>query len=1434
MSSLGGCMKRAQFSKDEESHVRRLVKQYREEGIEGPVANIRAVQDLLRETNDERASILAQLQRLPRTLPKKATPTEKAPAPKPEAPKQAPSKYALGTIDKMYRIILDDTKAVHRMRRDNKDAWAIVKRVDTAMKESQKSGMDYDEAAGKISMDDIDKLSDILSTQEKASVKDEKNPKDDLTIEETQEGKITELGAPDRTKSAKPAKAIDAPASPANELADLFKQETAQNKKKVIPSKPRIPVAPITGGESVPVGDIILNLEKGVGRKLTVGKTKAGTVGTYKPGSTATLIKYSGDLDTTAHELSHALDDQYGLVKEWKGQDTSPFDAELMPFSPHSSQKSSTSRTYDRAEGVAEYLRAWVVNPDAAEAAAPQFTAHMKKVLPADIQKALKTFSTQVRQWAGNSAHAKIMANVQWETPETGLTQWLTGTRTAKGPGFQLTFGDQLATVWTDRLAPFMKAIKYASDQRGIDKPLPGDDPALLSRLFMGVNAKIDDIFAHGMVDSRLDRSTPGGLTWLMEPLDRSSVKAMDTEMQQVASLMIAQRTIEKHDKFTAKVMDRAKRRAASILEKAEARAMLRAEEISRHSERMVKRIQLAVERRVKKLERSYEFKIRRAKQEQTNPDLYGKLEARIRERLTKRTDRIRQHGQGIIKRYEYRAIQRAIQRDQTMQRRLGEMEGRMNARFIRIEPLVRERFERLSGIGAGIESDPDVAKARVEELESDPGKFRKLQEAASRYRQWADANLRYLVDKGRLSQEQYESIKANNEQYVAMQRLLEVSPGEELATFLPSGGSKKIGSVGQPVKTFEGSTRTIKNPYLSLMDATHKAIREADRNEIMKLFRDLLTTDRGMYEGEPKDLATIGREAKSGEKQTIPIFVNGAKEVWQFHPDIYKALKGIEEGEYKLPPVLTVLPRILRATIVNAPPFALRNIIRDSWHRAILSLSGSKPWDTLKVYSKDEIAQLKKSGGDQAGHYYTDAKNYARAMRYAMEEAVHSTNSIVVDPSKLMGWIRKGGQGYLDLMQGSERQGRLSEYRRAFTKAKEKLGYDDYHAMLYAAGQSRNLIDYAVAGNWMLLLNQMIPFSNAAVQGLRSSALRAKADPTGFALRYGVFAIAPSLMAYAWNALYGDGDDLDEYRQLPAYQRDLFWNFKLGPDLWLKVPKPFELGVTATTMERLMDYSLGNEKAFDGHVGSMVRTLLPVDEASFAGPYQAIFQAAANYDFFRDRPIVPRWEENLELDLRNYNRASRLGQALQQAIGVDARKIDFVIQQQFGYLGRYAADISDVGRKDRHGLTITSTGMVSTSPASVSLDARKVADIAEERGVVPSRGKTVERIGHVKDVGDRASKHPDALRYGVFRKHLNQYYKAESGEDRDKLAKLVREEAKLLRARWEKTPPREEATEKAGKKRAERTQDPLMEMLGLDYAPISKHPVTALHELVP
>ncbi|MCS6290679.1 MAG: hypothetical protein H8K10_17115 [Nitrospira sp.] len=176
-----------------------------------------------------------------------------------------------------------------------------------------------------------------------------------------------------------------------------------------------------------------------------------------------------------------------------------------------------------------------------------------------------------------------------------------------------------MATEITDRLTPFMKAVRYAQDQRGTQTLKPGKDPALLARLYMGVNAKLDDVFEYGMIDAQLQRATPGGLKWLLGPLDP---QALEAEIQEVASLMIAERTMEKS---------------------------------------------------------------------------------------------------------------RQLERD------------------------------RISGIGAGIESDVSVARARLAELKQDPAKYARLQDAASRYRQWADANLRYLVDKGRLSAEQYVSILARH-----------------------------------------------------------------------------------------------------------------------------------------------------------------------------------------------------------------------------------------------------------------------------------------------------------------------------------------------------------------------------------------------------------------------------------------------------------------------------------------------------------------------------------------------------------------------------------------------------------------------------------------------------------------------------------------------
>ena len=677
-------------------------------------------------------------------------------------------------------------------------------------------------------------------------------------------------------------------------------------------------------------------------------------------------------------------------------------------------------------------------------------------------------------------------------------------------------------------------------------------------------------------------------------------------------------------------------------------------------------------------------------------------------------------------------------------------------------------REKTITGAGGGIATDVAAAEKTLAEIAANPEKKARFDEAARRYRQWADANLQYLVSQGRLSKEQYEAIKANNEQYVAMQRIVEVTPDEDLQIMGGAGG--KLGSSPQVVHKFKGSTLTIRDPYESLMDATYKAVREADRNQIMRAFTDVLIGKRGLHEGKPVDVASVGRLAKQGDKQTITVYRDGKQEHWQFHPDVYRAVKGLQEGIYKFPWIVRLLPSLLRGGIVNALPFAIKNATRDAWQRFIISVVGSKPWDTLKKYTPMEKSDLKKFGGDQAGHYYQDEAQYGRAMKTAIKELSQDKNTIVALGSKL-------GRGYMDFMQASERQGRLAEYRAAYKKATtegvdlgdgQRTVLDEYNAHLFANAKARELLDFAVAGEAMVYINQVVPFSNAAVQGIRVNAKAIERDPATFARRWVIMAAMPSVMNYLWNFANGD---IEEYRQLPAWRRDLFYNFKIGDNLWLSLPKAFEIGVLGTSTERTLDYALGNKDAFSGHAKQIFETLMPVDEAALVGPFQVFVQAATNYDLFRQKHIVPTWEENLELGLRSTHRASRLGQAIQKVVGVDARKIDYLARGQFGYFGQYATKLSDIGRETRKGFGLEDTGFFKRGAGAQSLDVKWLRMTAAERGAEQSKP------------------------WKAFKdEYLSPYYEAQSDEERERLAKDMRTAAKRLRQEWEATPPRPEA----------------------------------------
>lgn len=161
---------------------------------------------------------------------------------------------------------------------------------------------------------------------------------------------------------------------------------------------PRISVAPLPGGTVRRPRDIVKDLSRSLGKRYVKAVLRRNTLGSYFPGGSGIKIKLFGDLDTVAHETGHLLDDRFGILKSWaQARTRSPFDAELATFWWYYPGQKNLSLARRRAEGLAEWLRGWIVNPQQAEAQAPGFTRFFYSKVSDEVLDVLRRYSEDVR-----------------------------------------------------------------------------------------------------------------------------------------------------------------------------------------------------------------------------------------------------------------------------------------------------------------------------------------------------------------------------------------------------------------------------------------------------------------------------------------------------------------------------------------------------------------------------------------------------------------------------------------------------------------------------------------------------------------------------------------------------------------------------------------------------------------------------------------------------------------------------------------------------------------------------------------------------------------------------------------------------------------------------------------------------------------------------
>ena len=557
--------------------------------------------------------------------------------------------------------------------------------------------------------------------------------------------------------------------------------------------------------------------------------------------------------------------------------------------------------------------------------------------------------------------------------------------------------------------------------------------------------------------------------------------------------------------------------------------------------------------------------------------------------------------------------------------------------------------------------------------------------------------------------------MRSMNQSYIPFYRLL--SPDSELGQQL---GVKPGVQASDPMHKIKGSERQIIDPIDSIVkntylftDAAHKnlamqaledwVLKNPEGNKIMKLRADepravraevlQFMRDHGIS-GEMADALENFQwtAAKPGEN-TIKVFRDGKARTYEVSdPALVKAIKSTDREAFDLLTTILKQPASwLRAGATLSPEFIARNPVRDQFTTFIQSKHGYIP-----VY--DMVRGM--------GHLWNKSEQFQSWLTHGGANATLvgiDRKMVGMDPKSYVGQVKNVLKSPVEALRVAsefmENATRMGEFLRATEKGVSPTE---------AAYSSREVsLDFARVGAKARALNAIIPFFNAQLEGVDRAARAFRDNPTGTLTKVGMAITMPSV------ALWFANKDDARYKELPQWQKDLFWIIptdswknisaadaaKIGDahkrqvgGQWQKndgtiyrIPKPFELGVLFGSIpERALDaYYNQNPNAFKNLGKTVFEGLTPGFIPQAVAP---VLEQFANRSSFLDRALVPKNLENLPPRLQYTPYTSETAKVIGGIVSTFAPKssfsspiiIDNYIRQYTGGVGSYVVDALD------------------------------------------------------------------------------------------------------------------------------------------------------------
>lgn len=560
---------------------------------------------------------------------------------------------------------------------------------------------------------------------------------------------------------------------------------------------------------------------------------------------------------------------------------------------------------------------------------------------------------------------------------------------------------------------------------------------------------------------------------------------------------------------------------------------------------------------------------------------------------------------------------------------------------------------------GRGIKgSDPELARRTITSL-SEKYDINQLNQAADQLYAYQRENLNMLREGGFLSDEAISKITAKNQKYVPFERVM-----GEVDNYLGLPTSK-LQHPAQPIKGIKGSDRKILSPVESIIANTYKTEAAVSKNNVAR-----------SIVGLKKLLPELPITKSSKSQGAITVWEGGKKTYYTVPGEIENVVKGLnEESMDSLTKVLSAPARMLRqqATGRNLE-FMIPNVVRDQFDAAINSKYGYKPFIGY-IEGLRHMLNYKLTGNDDVLEAWI---NSGGKMFFESMEGRKTISQQVKDTGR-RSLIKRLGEWVVG---GIETVGEFSEEPTRvglFKQGLKKTGNVDL-AML----ESREgTIDFARRGAKMKTANALVPFLNVGVQGFDRMLRTVKDNPGGTSLALLAYAAVPSTMTSIYNNMF----HAEDWKTVPDFEKQ--GNFVImtggrdeeGNAKYIKIPKAYGQRYVANPIQELITFAAGNNpQGFKQFALNFIGESLPVIEggstigeavSKTVGSNLPQFakvptQLAANYDFFRSKPIVPWYLENKPPAEQSYESTEGAYKKIGQVLNVSPLKVKNALESTF------------------------------------------------------------------------------------------------------------------------------------------------------------------------